>query len=241
MQLPSVQGECLHVAECSLRVADWKWPLSEQHASEIERYWQRRIGETPTLFNGTVYLFNDYTIDEQRLLGTLFKTDFKTLLYWRSLPLSERGNVREASGSSLIRSAEGHLLYGRQAPGQLNSGRIYPPSGVIDADDVAGDAIDIDASIRRELGEETGLKPTDLERVPGYRVALVGGHVTVGIEWRSSLAAAELRERILGFLQSETQPELDDIVVVGRGAASAAASMPEHARVFMHALLGTAR
>lgn len=238
MQLPSDQGKCLHVAECSLRVADWNWPLSEQHATEIELHWQRRQAEMPTLFNGAVYLFKDYTADGHRLTGDLFKTDFKTLLYWRSLPLADRGSVREASGSSLIRSAEGHLIYGRQSPGHLNSGRIYPPSGVIDADDVDGDVIDIDASIRRELCEETGLTPADFVRLPGYRIALVGTHVTIGIEWKSKVSAADLRVRIQDFLRSQAAPELDDIVIVEPGAFYADDVMPEHARTFMRALLG---
>ena len=79
--------------------------------------------------------------------GTFFKTDFETFLYWRDLPRGDADRAR-SFGASLIRSAEGYLLLGRQGPGQLNSGRVYPPSGLIDDDDVRDGAIDIDASIR---------------------------------------------------------------------------------------------
>jgi 8-oxo-dGTP pyrophosphatase MutT (NUDIX family) len=238
VQGPSDQGECLRVSECNLAIAAWSWPLAEQDAVQIERHWRLRQAETPSLFNGAVYLFKDVSIATGKLAGTLFKTDFKTLLYWRSLQRPTRDGVREASGSSLIRSADGYLLFGRQAPGQLNSGRVYPPSGVIDADDVVGEAIAIDASIRRELVEETGLTASDIEPVPGYIVAVVDGHVTIGIEWRSRSTAVELRHRIIGFLRAQSAPELDDIVIVGQGTLQSETRMPSHARMFAQALLG---
>lgn len=231
------EGKWLHVGECQLGIADWQWPLIGLCGEEIAGEWLRRTADAPGLFNGTVYLFKDYAVEENKLKGSLFQTDFKTLLYWRSQPFATRDSVREASGSSLIRSAEGHLLFGRQAPGQLNSGLIYPPSGVIDAADVVGNGIDIDASIRRELWEETGLTAGDFERVPGYVVALVGVHVTIGIEWRSSLTAIALRRRILDFLHAQKSPELEDIVIVDRHAPLAEELMPPHARVFTRALL----
>lgn len=237
LQQSPEQGKHLRVAECVLDIAAWDWPLAERHGDDIARHWQRRQQEAPRLFDGTVYLFKDYAVDEGRLNGTLFKTDFKTLLYWRSLPFAASDSVREASGSSLIRSAEGHLIFARQAPGQLNSGRIYPPSGMIDDGDVASNGIDIDASIRRELAEETGLTEEDLARVPGYVVAIVGLHVTIGIEWRSSLSATELRQRILHFIHSQPAAELDDIVIVEKGVAIPEELMPPHARVFARALL----
>lgn len=237
-QLPAGQGTHMRVDECSLAIADWSWPLAQRHDAEIALAWQRRQAEAGGFFDGPVYLFKDYVIDAGRLVGTMFRTDFKTLLYFRALPFAASDSVREASGASLIRSAEGHLLFGRQAPGQLNSGRIYPPSGVIDADDVAGDRIDIEASIVRELGEETGLLPADFERVPGYVLALVGVHVAIGVEWRSQLPAVELRERILDFLRPQASPELEDIVIVRSEAQLADQKAPPHARVFARALIG---
>lgn len=238
MQLSADQGRHIRVDQCTLSIEDWTWPLAQRHDAEIERAWQRQRRQVSGLFNGAVYLFKDYALNAGRLDGTMFRTDFKSLLYWRALPFAASDSVREASGASLIRSAEGYLLFGRQAPGQLNAGLLYPPSGVIDADDVAGDRIDIDASILRELGEETGLSAASFERVPGYVVALVGVHVAIGVEWRSSLPAAELRERILAFLASAPAPELEDIVIVRSEAQLMDENMPPHARIFARALIG---
>ena len=126
---------------------------------------------------------------------------------------------------------------GQQGPGQLNSGRIYPPGGLIDGDDVREGAIDIDASIARELGEETGLGAADLQRVPGYLLAFTGLKIAIAIEWRSALPAAELRERILGFVRNQPEPELADIVIVAGHADMDEARMPPHARAYARTLL----
>ena len=112
-------------------------------AGERRRH-RRRLGaatgaDTAT-FDGTIYLLRDHALVGEELTGTFFKTDFKTLLYWRHHRSAETETVRECFGSSVIRSAEGHVLLGRQGPGQLNSGRIYPPSGLIDGEDVRAGA-----------------------------------------------------------------------------------------------------
>ena len=50
-------------------------------------------------------------------------------------------------------------------------------------------AIDIDASIAREIGEETGLDAAALTRVPGYRVTLAGPLVSIAAEFCSDRRA----------------------------------------------------
>jgi len=232
------EPRCVRLANCSLAVADWAWPWAAERADAIAHDWVRRRALVPQLFDGTVYLLREQDFVGAALTGTLFKTDFKTFLYWRARRAEEKG-VFEAFGASLIRSAEGHVLLGRQGPGQLNSGRVYPPSGLIDGDDLRGGAIDIDASIARELAEETGLTPGSLERMPGYIAAVSGWQVAVAVEWRSSLAAEALRQLILGFIEAEAQPELDDIVIVRRRADIDARTMPGHAQALLRTLLPT--
>jgi 8-oxo-dGTP pyrophosphatase MutT (NUDIX family) len=237
MQPPEATFPCLRLAQCRLDVATWQWPLAKAHAAAIGDDWLRRLASNPGLFDGTIYLLRDYAIDGEVMSGTLFRTDFKSFLYWRAHDPAGSDGVRECFGASLIRSAEGHVLLGRQAPGQLNSGRIYPPSGLIDSDDVIGGKVDIDASIARELREETGLTPETLQRWPGYLAARVGTQVAVAVEWRSRLPADELRGSILEFLGGEARPELDDIVIVRRRDDIDPALMPPHACTLLHTVL----
>ncbi len=229
------EPRCVRLASCSFAVADWAWPWAAERADAIANDWAQRRALLPQLFEGPVYLLRAQAIDGATLTGTLFRTDFRTFLYWRDRR-DEKG-VCEVFGASLIRSAEGHVLLGRQGPGQLNSGRAYPPSGLIDGDDLHDGAIDIDASIARELVEETGLKPADLARVPGYIAAVSEWQVALAIEWRSPLAAEALRQRILGFINAEAQPELDDIVIVRQRSDIDARIMPGHAQALLRTIL----
>ncbi len=230
------EPRCVRLATCSFAVADWAWPWAAERAEAIARDWARRRALLPQLFEGPVYLLREQVLAGAALTGTLFRTDFSSFLYWRDHRAEEKG-ICEVFGASLVRSAEGHVLLGRQGPGQLNSGRIYPPSGLIDGDDLQDGAIDIDASIVRELAEETGLEPAALERVPGYIASVSGWQVAVAVEWRSPLAAAALRQRILGFIDAEAEPELDDIVIVRQRADIDECTMPPHAQALLRTLL----
>jgi len=237
LQPTVAESRCVRLKSCTFDVADWRWPLAHEHAEAIARDWERRQSRIPQLFNGTVYLLRNHSIDGDTLRGTFFKADFRTFLYWRDHRSTETETVRESFGASLIRSAEGHVLLGRQAPGQLNSGRIYPPSGLIDGEDVCADGIDIDANIVRELAEETGLGPETMQRVPGYLVTFVGLQVAIGVEWRSALPAEELRVRMLTYIRGQAEPELDDIVIVRGRAGIDESTMPAHARAVLRSLL----
>ncbi len=206
-------GGASRLAHCALSVSAEPWPYAERNKAEIAAHWGASRRARPKLFDGAIYLLRSYAIEEQVLTGTLVRTDFKSFLYWREHGYADRC-MHDAFGASLIRSAEGYVLLGVQSEGNLNTGLAYPPSGMIDDDDVRAGAVDIEASIVRELAEETGLTPADLERTPGYVLAISDPFVAIAIEWRSALDAQALRERILAHIRSQDAPELADIVIV---------------------------
>lgn len=229
-------GAVSRIMHCRFGVSAEPWAYAERHKEEISAHWQRTQAERPALFDGTIYLLRAFTLKGQTLSGTFVRTDFKSFLHWRECALEDE-SVREAFGSSAIRSSEGHLLLGRQRAGQLNVGLAYPPSGVIDARDVVGGSIDIDASIVRELDEETGLAPADLEHVPGYVLTVCGRYVSIAIEWRSTLAAEALRARILSYIRRQESPELADIVIVRSASQIGDCVVPPYTAALASALL----
>jgi len=201
------------IARCVLTVGAGPWSFAERRRAEIAAHWKRSQAERPKLFDGTVYLLRSYSVGQGTLSGTLVRTDFKSFLYWRDRGY-EDANMRDGFGSAVIRSAEGHVLLGQQSDGHLNAGLVYPPSGMIDERDDVGGVIDIEASIVRELGEETGLQPADLARVPGFVLTVSAPLLCIAIEWRSALPAEALRESILSHIRDQPAPELADIVIV---------------------------
>jgi 8-oxo-dGTP pyrophosphatase MutT (NUDIX family) len=229
-------GRCVRIDCCTLTVGDAHWPLARDHADAIERHWQRRLQDMPHAFNGAVYLLRDYAIDGSALSGTFCRTDFKTFLYWRDQSAVGDG-MYDCFGTSLIRSAEGHALLVRQAPGHMNSGLLYTPSGLIDDNDAVGGRIDIEASIVRELHEETGLQAGDLNRSPGYFLGIVGRQLAIAAEWRSALPAERLRDSILEVVSRQTAPELSDIVIVRSCAEIDERIVPAYAQALLRARL----
>ena len=185
------EGTSVRVARCALALSGEPWSYAERHRAAIAAHWERTRAERPKLFDGPVHVLTTHALRGDTLTGTFACTDFKSFLYWREHGAD--GPTRDGFGSSLIRSSDGCLLLGRQSEGHLNAGFAYPPSGLIEPGDGAGETIDIEANIARELEEETGLGRADLERRPGYVVTVSGPLVSIAIEWSSALPATALR------------------------------------------------
>ena len=94
---------------------------------------------------------------------------------------SSPAGVWDAFGSGVVRAAGGEVLLGEQNPGNVNAGCSYPPSGFIDDRDVDQEhAINIDASVSREIYEEIGVDLAHFRRQPGYWVTLTTGNLDSG-------------------------------------------------------------
>ena len=217
-----------------LRVTDGRWPFAEHHSEAIEAHWQQRLSETPSFFNGVVHLLTAYSLSPDGLLSARFvRSDFKSFLYWREAGWPDR-SVMDAFGSALIFSAEGHVLLGRQRAGNLNSGLFYPPGGFIDASDVGPNGlIGLEASVGREILEETGLAAPTIERHDGYLVALAGPVLSIGVRYRSSLNAPELVETARAYIAADAESELADFAMPQRDGSGRDLAMPDYARALL--------
>jgi len=212
-----VAGLC----RCSLSVDEAaEWAFARLNASEIDRHFERRKRDNPAFFNGTVLLMcglmERWGGEQGGLVeGRLLRSDFKSFLFWRESGYPEAG-VRDAFGSAIVVSADGQVLLVRQRPGQVNEGLTYLPGGFIDQRDVGEDgAVDIVASVRRELEEETGLQAGDVQRAGDLVLVASGAQLSIGVVLRSPHSADGLRERIGRFLNRETDPELADVIFAG--------------------------
>lgn len=222
---------------CQLTVAPSAWAFATQHQTDIDAHWARRRAENPGFFNGEIFMLAGHGLDDGVFSGELLRTDFKSFLYWRETGHPDPG-VKDCFGSALLRSAEGHILLGRQRAGNINAGLAYLPGGFIDARDVHPDGtIDIEGSIAREVAEETGLDATELERVAGLILTATGPMISIAAEHRSRLGAAALRARILAHIATDPQSELTEVVVVTSRRDLDGLAMPAYASILLAALL----
>ncbi|MGD9802483.1 MAG: NUDIX domain-containing protein [Hyphomicrobiaceae bacterium] len=159
-----------------LSVTDALWPLAIENAAAITDHFARRKAGNPSFYDGQVFVLRDVWLEGAGIAGTLSLERFSSFLYWRD-GMARDGATLDGFGSALVRSSEGHVLAVTAAQSTLNAGQVFLPGGFIDQRDRRGDrSIDIDASITRELLEETGLDAAALQRVPGYLVARSGRH-----------------------------------------------------------------
>lgn len=229
-------GKVVRVTRCWLEVTDARWEFADAHHAEIEAHWQRRKADNPAFFNGALFIMTHHDLAGEELHAELARTDFKSMLYWRETGFRD-ASVADAFGSALIRSVEGHVLLGRQRPGNINGGLVYLPGGFIDARDERADGtIDIEASIARELAEETGLMPSGFHRAPGFVLTFAGPMLSIAIEYRSFETADALRGRAHDHIAAETDPELSDMVVVASARDFEGLAMPSYAPLLLGAL-----
>lgn len=220
-----------------LRVVEGGWSFAERERDAIRAHWERRVSEKPRFFNGAIHVVARYALSPEGLLSAEFvRTDFASFLYWR-----EKGSpdtaVMDCFGTGLVFSAESKLLLGQQRSGNLNDRAIYPPSGFIDPADVRKDGvIDIDASVMREVTEETGLDASDLAPTGTYIVTQLGPVLSIGIPLRSSLTADELEARIARYIAADPESELARAFLVGLGDTLPGKPVPDYARVLLGAL-----
>lgn len=194
---------------CRLVVTPRPWCFAEQHRAAIEQHWAAARAGNPKLFNGDVFIVDQWAIADGKLVGQVLPIDFAGYLFWRNAG-GDRGHYNEAFASALIFSADGGIFLAQSVGGTLNAGRYGPPGGLIDASDVASDGqIDFATAAARELLEETGLIAGEMERQDGYLLARFGDFLAIVSVFRSALSGRDLIDRVATHLASVSEPELE--------------------------------
>jgi hypothetical protein len=189
------------------------WSFAVDRRGEIDAFFdeQRRIN--PALWNGQVLLLHDYAICGAVFRGAYFQTDFASMLAWRQWDFPDRG-VHNCFAMGALQASDGAFLLGVMGPHTANAGKIYFPAGTPEPSDVIGVRVDLAGGLMREVEEETGLSPSELEAQPGWVTVLAGPRIAQIKVLRAHDTAQCLRTRILAHLGSQMQPELVDVRVV---------------------------
>lgn len=231
-------GTVLHHSACQLTIEDSPWSCSTEHAEAIHNNWQKQQLAKPRLFNGTVHVLKSPWATSNAVFHAQFmRTDFKTYLYWRENTDIDP-HVLDGFGSALIRSKDGYVLLGCQSAGHLNAGLSYLPGGFIDERDVNEDGtIDIEASVAREIEEETGLRTSDIVRVPGFVITAAEIWLSIGVTYQSDKTAAQLQTTIDAHLARDRDPEFSHVTFVRDQQDLERVTLPRYAEVLLHNIL----
>lgn len=204
------------------------WPWAEANRDRIAANWDRRRAEKPALFNGIVLVSTRVSLVDDTLEVRLREADYASFLAMIDFGFPEPG-VGNCFGAAVLRAADGAVLLGEMAAHTVNGGRVYFPGGNLDRSDVRADGrVDIEASIRRELEEETGLAPPDVVFANSFTAVIDGARTALLKEARSPLDAPALCARVDAFIAKQAESELAGIRSVTSAAGIDPAIMPAY-------------
>jgi hypothetical protein len=206
-------GKVFPIDRLECTVAPWLWRFTRDRRAEIDAFFAQQQSDNPTLWNGRLLLMNDMEITERVMRASFFETDYASLLAgiaWRAIGQE----VLACFANAALLSSDQVFIAGLMADYTRNAGMICFPSGSPEPADVVDGRIDFDASVRRELDEETGLNGDELDWNSGWYGVRVDQRFALFKIARAKDTAAVLRERILANLATQTRPEFIDINLV---------------------------
>jgi hypothetical protein len=207
------------------------WTFADERRAAIGACFAQMQNENPKLWNGRVLLLCRHRLEGGVFHGVFLETDYASFACWRRLGCPPAA-VHDCFAAAAILARDGAVLLGVMGAHTFNAGQVYFTCGTPEPSDVVGGKVDFEASVGRELAEETGLAATDVDAEPGW-TAVVDGPLIAQIKvFRVEEKATALRERILARLAREAEPELVDIRIV-RVASDLDAAMPRYVTAFL--------
>lgn len=226
-----VQAQVCRIAGVDLRYAQRPWPFEVERSADIAAHFKRLKRDKPGLWNGRVFLLYEHELDGDCLRGRYLETDFASFVACRDWEFPDT-TIRNCFALGALQGSDGAFLLGVMGAQTVNAGLIYFPGGTPDPADLAGDRVDLERSVRREVEEETGLAPTEFEIEPGWHTVFAGPRIAMLKIMRARVPAAALRDRIIAHLSRQKEPELSDIVIA-RSVDDLNARMPEFVTSFL--------
>jgi hypothetical protein len=220
------------VAQIELRrePKPWAWAIANRPA--IGAYLAQLRTRRPTLFNGTLYLLHEWSLENGIFRGALFETDFASFLTWRDQGYPD-ASVFHCFGLCALRASDGPYLLGLKAEQKARAGAIDFPAGTPEPRDLREDGVvEVTPSILRKLKEHTGLEPEDVRVVPGWHLAAVGQRIGLVRSMIAPERCAALVARVRSHMEIQRPPELADVVTV-QGVADLQPAIPAIARAYL--------
>jgi 8-oxo-dGTP pyrophosphatase MutT (NUDIX family) len=208
----------LKVGGLDFTFEDAPWAFAARRADAIAAHWARLRKAKPMLFNGRVLLLGPRTLESGddgalRLKGAFFATDYADFLAWEEFGDPDEP-IDNCFSMAALRGADGAFLLGEMAPHTFNAGQIYFPAGTPDPADVFDGVVDLEASARRELLEETGVGADETSVAPGWTLVFTPQRIACMKLMTLSSPAAQVKAEIERWLANDPHAELSRMHVV---------------------------
>ena len=223
------------IAALDCPVTSHDWAFARDEAQAIAEHWRKRLAQRPRMFDGRVLLQHAWELVEQQGVAMMrtqwFEASYSAMTAWIDFGFPDP-RVRNGFAMAALRARDGFVL-AEMGAHTAHAGRIYFPAGTPDLSDVAHGQVDLEASVLREVTEETGLSPDELSIDPDWLVVDAGPYNACMKLMRSPLPAIELAAEIERRIARQGDPELARMHVV----CSAADLVPQRMHGFTLAFL----
>ncbi|WP_428030606.1 NUDIX hydrolase [Ancylobacter sp.] len=214
------------------RLAPAPRAFSAEERVAIDAHFAARLAANPALWNGRVLLLAEHRFEGRTLTARYGESDYASLL-WLLAQEGAHPRIRASFAMGALRGADGGFVLIRMAAWTANAGRIYFAAGTPDLSDVAADGrVDLEGSVLREIGEETGIAAGELTLAPGWTAIHDTRRVALMREVRIGEEAGAVAARLRRFAAGEVRPEFDEVLVV-RGPQDIRAEMPPLVRLYL--------
>jgi hypothetical protein len=214
----SEPGRLLEVGELDLVFEPARWSFADRQAASIAAHWARLTKSKPSLFNGRVLLLGRRAIEPGpggalALRGVYFETDYADYLAWVEFGYPGEP-VDNCFSMAALRGADGAFLLGEMAAHTFSAGQIYFPAGTPDPTDVFNGRVDLEASVRRELFEETGVNAGESAIAPGWTLVFTPQRIACMKQMTLAVPAARAKARIDAYLARDPHAEFSRMHVI---------------------------
>jgi 8-oxo-dGTP pyrophosphatase MutT (NUDIX family) len=224
------RGVVVPVDYVDVRLQPGLHPYTREHEAAIADDWLQEKAANPSLYDGEVILLSELSYRAGGLVGTCHISRFSTFLYWRKN--REKSAAEHAFAHAALVSSDNALVAIRMGPQTANAGRVYFAAGSFEPTDFRDGLVDIEANMKREVGEETGIDLDEATRVEDYHLFSERGATVIFRRYHFDRTAEDMAKTISDFVATEAEPE-----IVGPVIIRSADSMPEGTMPHMAAIV----
>jgi 8-oxo-dGTP pyrophosphatase MutT (NUDIX family) len=205
------RGVILPVDHIDVRLDPSPHPFERDNACAIAENWLIEIETKPALFDGTVVLLSEFGYADRRLFGRCHAVRYSTFMYWRR---DRVGTAAHAFAHPMLVTRDNALLAIRMAAHTVNAGRVYFAAGSFEPEDFPDGLVDPHGNMVREVLEETGLDISEVRRGERHYALATERGTVIFRRYFLDRDADDIASRIRDFVDGESEPEIEEPVVI---------------------------
>ncbi|MBB2753568.1 UNVERIFIED_ORG: 8-oxo-dGTP pyrophosphatase MutT (NUDIX family) [Rhizobium aethiopicum] len=207
------------IAGVDLRVLPGIHPFVLAEEAAIRENWAKETAANPALFDGRLVFQQQLSFSEEGIAGEGYVTPFSAFMWWRRQPQRQGG--LHIFAYPVLESADGALVAIRMGAHTANPGQVYFAAGSLEQEDIVDGRCDIEANMRREVHEETGLDLADAAAGQGLYASYSRRTVALMRLFRFDMTAAEMVKRIEAHMLVAEDKEIAGAVAIRSADPSA--------------------